>query len=98
MRYLWVDCLCIVQDDDEDKAIEIGKMADTYQSAQVTIVATCANDSAQGFFGPRNGVMAYKLALRTNDGDLQRVLLAQHYDETRYKPSFEPINRRAWSM
>jgi hypothetical protein len=98
MRYLWVDCLCIVQDNDEDKATEIGKMADTYQCAQVTIVAASAEDSRQGFLGPRNGIMAYKLALRTNGEALQRILLATYGDDMRYKPSFEPINKRAWCM
>lgn len=37
-RYLWVDALCIKQDDLEDNALEINRMASIYSFASVTIV------------------------------------------------------------
>lgn len=37
-RYLWIDALCIKQDDLEDKALEINRMASIYSCASVTIV------------------------------------------------------------
>lgn len=39
-RYLWVDALCIVQDDEGSKGKEIARMAEIYASSIITIVAT----------------------------------------------------------
>ncbi|KAK3112244.1 hypothetical protein LTR53_011700 [Teratosphaeriaceae sp. CCFEE 6253] len=38
-RYLWVDCLCIVQDDHQGKMEEIRAMGDIYRNAALTIIA-----------------------------------------------------------
>jgi hypothetical protein len=39
-RYLWIDSLCIVQDDPSDKAVQIGVMELIYGSSEFTIFAT----------------------------------------------------------
>ncbi|KAI1458240.1 HET-domain-containing protein [Annulohypoxylon moriforme] len=49
-RYLWVDTLCIVQDD-EQKLTEISKMAAIYANATVTIVASGGADANSGLRG-----------------------------------------------
>ncbi|KAL1626280.1 hypothetical protein SLS56_006946 [Neofusicoccum ribis] len=48
-RYLWVDSLCIVQDDSHDWAKEVGKMAEVYMGASVTISACSASNAEQDF-------------------------------------------------
>ncbi|KAF5491796.1 hypothetical protein CGCS363_v011191 [Colletotrichum siamense] len=50
-RYIWVDALCIVQDSDADKAVQIGKMADTYVNALLNIIAASGKDSHAGLPG-----------------------------------------------
>ncbi|KAK7943328.1 HET-domain-containing protein [Apiospora aurea] len=45
--FLWVDALCIVQDDDLSKAVYIPRMDQIYGSAFVTLVTLC-NDRAPG--------------------------------------------------
>lgn len=53
-RYLWVDSLCIVQDDGIQKRDEIDNMAAIYANASVTILAvqgTNANSGLHGFRG-----------------------------------------------
>ena len=49
LRYLWIDALCIIQDDPADWAREAAKMNEIYGSAYLTIAATSAISSTEGF-------------------------------------------------
>lgn len=49
LRYLWVDSLCIIQDDVDDWRAQAAKMADIYANAHLTIAAAHAE-------GPRAGL------------------------------------------
>ena len=51
IRFLWVDSLCIPQDDEAYKAEAIGKMHLVYSKAEVTIVAASGSDSFYGLPG-----------------------------------------------
>ncbi|KAL2132213.1 hypothetical protein VTI74DRAFT_4069 [Chaetomium olivicolor] len=51
--YLWIDSLCIVQDDAEDKFRELARMGDIYKSAYLTIVAARASSVEEGFLEDR---------------------------------------------
>ncbi|KAK4444751.1 heterokaryon incompatibility protein-domain-containing protein [Podospora aff. communis PSN243] len=50
--YLWIDSLCIIQDDERDWAREAARMADVYTNAALTISATGAADSKVGLLQP----------------------------------------------
>lgn len=54
LRYLWVDSLCIVQDDENDKVHEVSKMGEIYQSAYLTISAARADKTTEGFLRDTN--------------------------------------------
>ncbi|KAK1240155.1 hypothetical protein MKX08_007597 [Trichoderma sp. CBMAI-0020] len=49
LRYLWVDSLCIIQDDRNDWAIESSKMSDVYRNAYVTIIPFDSRSCDDGF-------------------------------------------------
>jgi hypothetical protein len=53
LRYLWIDSLCIIQDDMLDWERESVKMGEVYSSAFITIAASASTDSTGGCFLPR---------------------------------------------
>ncbi|KAF2828684.1 HET-domain-containing protein [Ophiobolus disseminans] len=59
-KYLWVDSLCIIQDDTEDQQIQINNMHGVYKTAFVTIVAASGVHSNAGLPGLRPGTRRYE--------------------------------------
>jgi hypothetical protein len=53
-RYLWIDSLCIIQDDLEDWRIESATMARIYSNGACNLCATAASEGAQGLFYDRD--------------------------------------------
>jgi RNA polymerase subunit RPABC4/transcription elongation factor Spt4 len=63
LEHLWVDCLCIIQDDASDLARELAVMSKIFQRAWVTISASTAFSARDGFlhnrgYEPRNNHIA----------------------------------------
>lgn len=54
IRYIWIDSLCICQDDGADWERESAKMASIYMNSYLTIAATRAADDAEGFLDARS--------------------------------------------
>lgn len=52
LQYLWIDSLCIIQDDNDDWLRESQQMGALYERARVTIAASGAKDSSEGCFLP----------------------------------------------
>jgi hypothetical protein len=95
-RYLWVDALCIIQDDDQDKIVEINKMASIYKNAVVTIAAAVSASSYEGFLRRDRTLRRKRCDFRfaMPDGAIGNIALAP---ERRYVPT-HPIDRRAWTF
>ncbi|KAH6632840.1 heterokaryon incompatibility protein-domain-containing protein, partial [Chaetomium tenue] len=51
LRYLWIDLLCIVQDDEADWLAQSQQMGKIFANSSMTIAAHSAQDSTQGFLG-----------------------------------------------
>ncbi|KZM26127.1 hypothetical protein ST47_g2721 [Ascochyta rabiei] len=56
-RYIWIDSLCIVQDDKDDWTAEAATMCDVYQYAILTIAAAHAEGGDVGCFKERDGLL-----------------------------------------
>ncbi|KAF2447590.1 HET-domain-containing protein [Karstenula rhodostoma CBS 690.94] len=50
IHFIWIDAMCIVQDNLKDWASTASVMADIYEGAYLTIAATASNDSNGGCF------------------------------------------------
>jgi hypothetical protein len=69
-RYLWIDSLCIVQDDEANKQSEFDSMASIYANATLTIVAadsSNANDGLCGLTGNSSQRKEAQTVLRLSD-------------------------------
>ncbi|KAH6677603.1 heterokaryon incompatibility protein-domain-containing protein [Halenospora varia] len=54
IRFIWIDSLCIIQDDELDWKSESARMAAIYSNSYINIAATGASDSRGGCLSPRN--------------------------------------------
>lgn len=52
IRYLWIDALCIIQDDEADWIREAATMCDVYWNTVCRIAVTDSKSPAEGFFPP----------------------------------------------
>jgi hypothetical protein len=66
VRHLWIDSLCIIQDDEGDWAEESAKMASIYSGAILTLAAAASSDSHGGLF--RAPKPPQKINLKVNGG------------------------------
>ncbi|KAL2827779.1 heterokaryon incompatibility protein-domain-containing protein [Aspergillus cavernicola] len=53
LRYLWIDSICIAQDDNDEKQAQILAMYDIYAQAQICIIAASGQNSEHGLPGVR---------------------------------------------
>lgn len=100
IRRLWVDSLCIIQDDDDDKAREISQMPLIYSQSTVTIVASRASGVYQGFLQeritPTYTRPAFELPYRCIGGEIGTAVLLPYW----YTPeeAHQPLESRGWAL
>jgi hypothetical protein len=95
IRYLWIDSLCIIQDDEVDWEIESSKMASIYQNAYATIAATASTSSTESLLSPRSSATIFKLD--SKDGRSETVHARLHPLGSQ-SLSDSPLLRRAWAF
>jgi hypothetical protein len=97
IRFIWIDCICIIQDDPEDVSREIAKMPQIFQEAYVTISASSAKSVNEGFLQPRRSEPGarIKLPYKIPNRGLGSVLLEE---PRQYTPAKDPISLRAWTL
>lgn len=102
IRYLWIDALCIVQDDDADWAQESAKMARVYEDALITIAAASAKDSHAGFLKDRGIEDRRACAIPYQSGSiyLRPMPTTQKLNFGNAIPQHwrQPIQARAWTF
>ncbi|OCK72847.1 HET-domain-containing protein [Lepidopterella palustris CBS 459.81] len=99
LRYLWVDALCIVQDDSIDLKKSLDTMCDIYSRAEITIMAARARAADQGFLDNWTVTEAPELTFRLPavlpNGVSGSVIL---YSAAVTSFRDEPVETRGWTM
>ncbi|KAF9880078.1 hypothetical protein CkaCkLH20_02032 [Colletotrichum karsti] len=95
IEYLWIDSLCIVQDDATDWKTEAAIMGRTYEEALLVIAASAATDSSQGLFGVR---LPDDVAPVNYKGDVRSGVMAYNSRGPKGLVDNGPLNTRAWVL
>jgi hypothetical protein len=97
VRLLWIDSLCIIQDDAEDIAFEISQMPSIYNSATVTIAASRAKSTSEGFLHKRSSPEAiFELPCLLPGGEMGSIdIFPDHLGE---EEEGEPLDNRGWAL
>ncbi|KAF2787744.1 HET-domain-containing protein [Melanomma pulvis-pyrius CBS 109.77] len=93
IQYLWIDSLCIVQDDAEDWDRESERMEQVFSSAYATIAATCASGTHDGFLKKRPERQSVKMA----KGD-SSYFVCEAIDNFHKDVDQADLNKRGWVL
>lgn len=106
VRYLWIDSLCIIQDDADDWAREAAKMASIYENSTLTLAAAASANSHAGLF--RESGPTFQLDVPKNAKDnfgicktmnLRQLPNPSFFDYKSYGKDAKhvsPLLKRAW--
>jgi hypothetical protein len=74
-QYLWIDSLCIVQDDEDEWRHESANMASIYQGADLVLSASRAADANDGLYAslPSTDFSTYIVETTNEDGGPERI-------------------------
>ncbi|KAI0481908.1 heterokaryon incompatibility protein-domain-containing protein [Xylaria cf. heliscus] len=102
IKYIWIDTLCIVQDDAEDWKREAGKMKSVYGSSYLNIAAIQAKDSYGGLFMSSNLGTEYPTYNVPEEPEIlirpQPHLTHRHFGSNYYSMSDSPLMPRGWVL
>jgi hypothetical protein len=105
LKYLWIDSLCIIQDDPDDWARESARMADVYHHAALTISADGASDSSKGLFqtieNPRTKEISIPFQCPTGAGSICARKSDLHGKDRVHvigQKKEEPLRSRGWVL
>ncbi|RSL56746.1 hypothetical protein CEP54_008649 [Fusarium duplospermum] len=102
IRYIWIDSLCIIQDDLDDWTREAARMKDVYAGSSITVSASDARDSTQGCFVDNHifdsrGTHIAQLSIVTPNDDLG-LLVRVHEGDIRRRAETSVLSTRGWNL
>lgn len=98
IRYLWVDYLCIIQEDDEDFDRESRAMASVYERASCTIAATAARDGTEGCFRRTASQKLVEARCDPDDPTAGVMYFGLKYRSVEENVFGGPLNQRGWVL
>jgi hypothetical protein len=98
IRYLWIDSLCLVQDDVQAKLEESIRMEEIFGNAFLTIGATSAADSSSQPLFPAK-TQPFKIQTTDNKGQLSKVFVREQPSHYSFKAPFdEASHMNEWEL
>ena len=103
---VWIDSVCIVQDDPRDLNEEAGKMGSVYAQALLTIIAKSSSTCNEGFLTKRRQESIHLANVTVDDQPTEvRARVVHDWGHHRgrkhpYGPHrwVDPVDRRAWTL
>ncbi|KAI0000236.1 HET-domain-containing protein [Xylariaceae sp. FL0662B] len=93
VQYLWIDSLCIIQEDKDDWEAEVGKMESVFSMAYCTIAASSAASHLEGLMYPRKPRPC--VAIENRDS---KIYLCQAIDNFHDDVERAVLNTRGWVL
>jgi hypothetical protein len=98
-RYLWIDSLCIVQDDQLDWEVESARMADVYHGAELVLATSSAKDMVSGFLKKREKLVNGQVSAQISpEGRTSVLAYRTMVHKSGIWPGEDPLNGRAWAF
>ena len=108
-RYLWIDCLCILQDSRDDWLTESLRMGDIYKNAVITIAAEAAEDGSVGILsstargrireGDRHPQDVIRVSCRSAAHSIEGNLIVTAKSAIKAVPDAKgPLSTRKWVL
>jgi hypothetical protein len=98
LQYLWIDSLCIVQNDEADWQREASRMGDVFSNAEITISAAISEDGQSSIFSRRDTSMV-QTPFRKRAGDSpQGSFYLRKQRDPRDEIDNCALNKRAWVL
>lgn len=100
-NFLWIDALCIIQDDEDDWSREAATMCQVYSNAALTLIASGSSGSSEGIFRYQSYSKARKLAYKDTFVYVRPDLAREHSPfgiDDGWPWNDEPLSKRAWTL
>lgn len=94
VRYIWIDSLCIIQDDAEDWEKESRKMEQVFSNAYCTIGASSAKSSLEGFLNRKMSRPCVQIQTQTAG----QLYICPAIDNFHQDVELGELNRRGWVL
>lgn len=91
IRYLWIDSLCIIQDNEADWQVESALMAQIYQHSYLTLAATASHSDEEGLFYKANQAFVFGVLQDGMPYQMHARPAIKHFDDAQF-----PLFSRAW--
>lgn len=100
LQYLWVDALCIIQDNIEDWERESEQMSTIYENASLVISASSSSAATQGFLSHQRDNFQHQFTIPESYGTPGTIAIRADpcsglHD---YENKKDPLAKRAWAF